>query len=424
MTMMTMHRTTLRFLPACALAAALVLGGCDVFGSKSNSTTAEIFEQGRIDPNAVANVGYVPVQPFFTDGSGGKFDKPVDVYVGFDEFIYVLDARGVHVLDRAGRPQALFSTANGQPLYDAQSVIQDRRFQVYVTARRDTLIEGRTRRLPVVYRISGLTTGQPKVEDIIWHPFDDLSRQLILRTPQAFDEQVRFTSVAIQPDNRIYVARSGPSVPGLIVPLSVVMEFTPSGVNDRNLTQLSASRPSLLSSVNPIAVLTRVQPPQRTSFTPSLDLFVAQSPISTTGVPTPIQFGVLSIRVTETVDGIVYNADTGQLGSASQGRALYSLGRFSQPTGLAYAADGTNYLFVTDAGKDSVFVFNAAGVEGVAPPPGALSPAPVRVSFGGEGDGPLRLRDPQGIATFRRTLYVADTGNNRIARYRLNTDLE
>lgn len=433
---------TPRLLLSLPVAGAIVLGGallsgCDVFGSKDDSTTDEIFQQGRIDPNAVANVGYVPVQPFFTQGSGGAFNRPMDVYVGFDQFIYVVDARGLHVLDLAGRPQALLDRANGQPFHDVQSVIQDRRFHVYVTARRDTTVEvsrknafGRdtvfvaTTRLPVVYRISGLTTGNPKVEDVIWHPFDDLSRRIVLRAPRDFDEQVRFTSVAVQPDNRIYVARSGPTVTGLSVPLNTVMEFTPGGVNDRNVTQLSPSRPSLLSAVNPVAVLTRVHPPQRATFTPSLDFWVAQSPVSTTGATTSIQFGVLSVRVTETIDGLVYTADTAPLAAAQRGSALYTVNRFANPTGLAFAADGTNYLFVSDAGKDSVFVFNSTGVEGVAPPPGAASPLPVNVSFGGEGDGPLRLRDPQGVATFRRTLYVADTGNNRIARYRLNTDLE
>ncbi len=92
---------------------------------------------------------------------------------------------------------------------------------------------------------------------------------------------------------------------------------------------------------------------------------------------------MLSVRVTETIDGLVYNADMSPLVAAQSGRALYTANRFSTPTGLAFAADGTNYLFVTDAGKDSVFVFNNAGVEGVAPPPGARDPKPVRVSFGG-----------------------------------------
>jgi hypothetical protein len=413
-----------RFLSLALLGLAFVAAGCDVFGSKDDATTDDIFRQGRIDPNAVSEIGYVPVQPFFTQGVGGAFQAPMDVYVGFDQFVYVVDTRGVHVLDRAGRPQFLMDRALGQAFHDVQSVIQDRRFHVYVTARRDTTVENRTRRLPVVYRISGLTTGAPRVEDVIWHPFDDLSRQIILRQPQDFDEQTRFTSVAVQADNRIYVARSGPGIQGLTVPLNTVMAFSPSGTNERNLTQLSASRPSLLSSVNPTAVLTRVHPPQRSSFSSSLDFWVAQSPVSTTGVTTPINFGVLSIRVTETPDGLLYNADTAPLVAAQRGRALYTTDRFARPTGLAYAADGTNYLFVVDAGKDSVFVFNSAGVEGVAPPPGARDPQPVRVSFGGSGDGPLRLRNPQGIAYHGRIVYVADTGNNRIARYRLNTDFE
>ena len=208
---LSIRRLSTRLLPL-ALVAALPLAGCDVFGSKDDATTDEIFEQGKTDPNAVANVGYVPVQPFFSQGSGAAFDRPVDVYVGFDQFVYVVDARGVHVLDLAGRPQALMAEANGQPFHEVQSVVQDRRFNLYVTAKRDTTVEGTLRRLAVVYRISGLTTGTPRVEDIIWHPFDDLSRRLVLRTPEAFDEQVRFTSVAVQPDNRIYVARSGPNL--------------------------------------------------------------------------------------------------------------------------------------------------------------------------------------------------------------------
>ena len=424
-----MHR--LSTAPLAALAAlglgSVTLAGCDLFGSKQDATTDEIFDQGKTDPNAVSDVGYVPVQPFFTQGSGAAFTAPRDVYVGFDGFVYVVDARGLHVLDRAGRPQALFETARGQALTDAGCVIQDRRFHVYVCARRDTTVEGRARRLPVVYRISGLTTGTPQVEDVIWHPFDDLNRALVQRNPIDTDEQVRFTSVAVLADNSVYVARTGPAAAPVNQPYNAVMVFSPTGANTRNLSQLSGLRPSLLSSVNPTAVLTRVHPPQQTTFAPSLDLFVAQSPYPTLESPAakaPLPYAVLSVRGVETPDGLLYQPDVAKLAAASGGSGLYSTYRFDLPTGLAYAADGTNYLFVVDAGKDSVFVFNNNGVEGVAPPPGARDPRPVRVSFGGTGDGPLRLRNPQGVAYYNRTVYVADTGNNRIARYRLNTDLE
>jgi len=48
----------------------------------------------------------------------------------------------------------------------------------------------------------------------------------------------------------------------------------------------------------------------------------------------------------------------------------------------------------------------------------------VTVSFGGTGDGAMQLDRPMGVATFQRIVYVADSGNNRISRYRLNTDFE
>ena len=97
-------------------------------------------------------------------------------------------------------------------------------------------------------------------------------------------------------------------------------------------------------------------------------------------------------------------------------------GRFQRPVDMCLSRSGD--LYVLDAGKDSLFVFTNTGVEGVAPPPGSRSVTPVGVSFGGTGDGALQFRTPQGVAYFDRTVYVADTGNNRLSRFRLNTDFE
>ncbi|MDZ4698359.1 MAG: hypothetical protein SH809_01530 [Rhodothermales bacterium] len=38
--------------------------------------------------------------------------------------------------------------------------------------------------------------------------------------------------------------------------------------------------------------------------------------------------------------------------------------------------------------------------------------------------GALQFRNPNGVAYFDRVVYVADTGNNRISRFKLNTDFE
>jgi DNA-binding beta-propeller fold protein YncE len=416
------------------LAVALVSSGCDVlFGSKFDPTTDEIFDAGRIDPRLVEDVGYVPLTPFFELGMNGQFQSPRDIYIGYDEFIYVVDDDGLHVLDLAGRPQYLFDMAGGQPLRGT-SVIQDRRFHVYVTARRDTTIGGMNWNLPVIYRIEGLTTaggtgGGPRIADIIWHPFDDDSRKFNRPNPIPTDTEVEFTGVAVLHDNRVYVSRRGPTNDprSVLLPHNAVMVFNQDGLHTRTLLALSATNPSLRSAIYPGTILSYIQPPQRRVMSANDDFIIAQNPRPGEN---ELQYSVLSIQVVETFDGLEYRPDTQKLSMAqfadtTQGDGfLYEEYKFSRPSGMAFAADGTNYLFVVDAGSDSLYVFNARGVEGVAPPPGARSIKPVRVSFGGFGEGPMQFRNPEGVAYFRRIVYVADTGNNRIARYRLNTDFE
>lgn len=404
-------------------AVVLTVSACDdLLGSKSDITTEEIFDAGRSEPGLLNEVEYVPLAPFFSvGGDGAALQNPTDVYVGYDEFIYVTDARGLHVLDLAGRPAHFIPIQGG-----ATSVIQDRRFRIYATARRDTVLNERTWNLPVVLHYSGITTASTTLEDIIWHPFDDDSRRFNRPDPIDTDEEVEFTGVAVLPNNNIYVSRRGPvnNLQSVILPHDTVLEFTQDGVNTQAILSLSPITPSLRSAINPEDIITFVHPPQRQSFANERHFMIAQS--STDG--NRLRFPVLSIRAVETPDGIAYQPDTEKIQSAAIGGEaqgfLYDEFKFENPTDLAFAADGTNYIFVVDAGTDSLYVFTSRGVEGVAPPPGASGTQPVNVSFGGEGDGALQFRDPQGVAYFDEIVYVADTGNHRLSRFRLNTDFE
>lgn len=428
-----MHRL---FHLSCFLCILVAASGCDtLFGSKSDPMSEEILEEGQTDPGLFEEVNYVPFLPFFTlGGDGAALEEPQDVYVGFDRLLYVVDARGLHILDRAGRPSTFVSELAGKPLRNPTSVIQDRRFHLYVTARRDTTIGGTTWDLPVVYHLADVTTGGLRVVDILWHPFDDDSRRLNRPDPIPTDEQVQFTGVAVLPDNSIYVSRRGPvnNPSSFIRPHNIILEFSPDGRNTEAIRALNAQSPSLLSSVNPSDVMTRVHPPQRTTYPQSLDFLVAQSPyVDGTGeeaAPDSLRYGVLSIDAVLTSDGIVYQPDASLLQASldpTSGEGfLYEEFRFNNPTGLAYAADGTGYIYVTDAGSDSVYVFTSSGIEGVAPPAGAEAFRPVPVSFGGTGDGAQEFRNPRGVAYFEEVVYVADTGNNRISRFKLNTDFE
>ena len=411
----------------------LLLSGCDsLVGSKQDETTREIFEAGRSDPTLLNEVEYVPLFPFYETGADGlPFDEPKDVYAGFDEFLYVADNRGLHVFDLSGRPATFLPIQGG-----ATSVVQDRRLRVYVTARRDTLLNGQIWNLPVVMRFDGITTGATTLGDLIWHPFDDDSRKFNAPDPIPTDVEVSFTGVGVLYDNHIYVSRRGPVNPRgtFILPHNTVMEFDDDGVNVQSIVSLHPTRESLRSALFPTDVATFVQPPQRSFYPQDRHFLLLQSSSASdvlAGMEAPassLRYSVLSIRAVETSDGLVFQPDTDKLRIASdpdRGDAfLYDEFRFSNPTDITVAADGSNYIFVADAGSDSLYVFTGQGVEGVTPPPGSNSLKPVIVSFGGTGDGAMQFRRPRGVASFQRIVYVADSGNNRISRYRLNTDFE
>jgi DNA-binding beta-propeller fold protein YncE len=77
--------------------------------------------------------------------------------------------------------------------------------------------------------------------------------------------------------------------------------------------------------------------------------------------------------------------------------------RFVQPAGST--VDPSGNIFIVDAAKDSVFKFNAFGNE--------------LQSFGGSEV----FNKPSGVAFNNKTLYIADSGNNRILRFILSTDI-
>jgi DNA-binding beta-propeller fold protein YncE len=82
---------------------------------------------------------------------------------------------------------------------------------------------------------------------------------------------------------------------------------------------------------------------------------------------------------------------------------LMTPGFFSKPEGAT--ADNAGSIYVADAASDSVYKFNAFG--------------DLLIAFGGSEI----FNEPFSVAFFDKTLYVADTGNNRILRFILSTDL-
>jgi hypothetical protein len=417
------------------LLLAVVITGCDILGSKGDSITDEIFEEGRQDPNVIVDeIGYAALVPFWEN-----FNQPTDVYVGYDELVYVTDAEGVHVLDRAGRR---YDTLR---LRGAVSVTQDRLLNVYVAARYDTVITAIdpdiTWDLPAVYKFRNLNTGEPvDTVDILKHPFrrfdssrsnTTLERFRLDRGSTTNDELVEITGIAVLSNNDIYVTRRGPSNSSTTpFPDNTVLIFDQETDGDeltgrmRNVGRINlrpSDPPNFFSGIDISDISSFIGPPQRDNPSTDRSFMITQG-----NADRNIPFRTLLIDAVNTPDGLEYRPNS-SLQNRDTTRAdsfLYDPNKFKNPSGIAFSADARSHIFVVDAVTDSLYLFQSNGVEGINPPAGSDFEKAVNVSFGGTGSGPREFDSPSGVAYFQQIVYVADKNNNRIARYRLNTDFE
>ena len=414
------------------IASTFLSVGCEeILGSKGDSTTDEIFEEGKKDPRIIVDeVAYSALLPVWD-----FFDAPTDVYIGYDELVYVTDAQGLHVLDRSGKLYDTFEIEGG-----ATSVTQDRLLNIYVTARFDTVITAVDPtivwNLPAVYKIKNANVAEEtKIIDVLVHPFMDNSRSntnaqqfRLDRTRSDNEELVELTSVSVLHNNDIYISRSGPRnrIGEAIAPDNTILVFTEdesSGKmeNTSQIRALNPTNPSFLSAIEVNDITTFIGPPQRENMSQDLSFLIAQG-----SQEENIPFRVLWISAVETIDGLEYRSNSSLLSrdTTRSESFLYDQYKFKNPTGLAYSADARGYIFVVDSETDSLYTFQSNGFEGINPPPGSSATKAVNVSFGGFGNGPRQFDNPNGVAYFREIVYVADTGNNRISRFKLSTDVE
>ncbi len=98
--------------------------------------------------------------------------------------------------------------------------------------------------------------------------------------------------------------------------------------------------------------------------------------------------------------------------------------KFNRPVSTLVTGDGTNFIFVVDEAKDSLYQFTSTGLEGVQPPPGAASTKYQMASFGGRGDALTQFNGPTAVAYKNQILWVCDNGNRRVLRFKLTTDFQ
>ena len=393
--------------------AVLALTACEnYFGDKTDI--------GFIDvPIADARqVAYVPIQPPLTD-----FTRPVDICIGFDGLIYIVDegSEEVIAMDESGRILGRIA------IQGATSVTQDRRFDLLVIGTADTLISNNTKTFTAIYRLrmigsSGYNISNATIINKIVHPFYEGS------SFSSNDDFVKFNRIGIiannsdvERNNQWYVSRTGPGT-STLNPDDAIVWF---GNDDERISNISVNTSSGLFRDyfdNPVGLTSLSQPPQFTAINSNDFLFTS----SESDNSLKVQY----IQFLETEFGAEFRplilASSGDTSLADG--YINSPGKFNNPVDVTVAGDGTRYIFVADAGSDSIHQFTATGLEGVLPPPATGISKYQNTSFGGTstpGSPELtKFNEPMSVAYFNEILYVADAGNGRVLRFKLTTDFD
>ncbi|MCS7152578.1 MAG: hypothetical protein N2253_07990 [Bacteroidia bacterium] len=382
----------------------LLLISCgDFFGKKTDLSFIEV---PQYDNTLIA---YVPILPYWEG-----FQYPVDICVGYDDLYYVADSLAGEIvcLDEAGRRLGSFR------LPGVHAVAQDRRLDLIAAAPADTVIGGQRYTLEALYRIrlrgaSGYGIRHATIVSRSIHPFYFKS------TFSTTDTLVRFRRIAVLGDNSYYVTRNGvdndPTKFG--GPDDAVIRFNSRDEWQEAIVVESATGSQADFFRKPWAIAGRARPPQSPFVSTAEGFWVG---LTAPGLPLKVH----SVVPREGEQGRFYEVEFRwvQGDSSLADGFLATPFRFERPEGIAFTGGAQPYLIIADGGKDSVYVFTLSGLEGVIPPPAAGSRRPVKVSFGGRGQGPLQMQRPTAVAHHKRILYVVDAGNRRIMRLRLTTD--
>ncbi len=383
-----------------ALLLALVSSGCEGFFGK------------KLDPEFIdipvysdKQVAYVPIQPVWNG-----FQHPVDIAIGFDELIYVADdvAGEIVCFDQSGNVLGRMNVPG------VHALVQDRSLELVALGTFDTLNTS----LPAIYRIKldnaggyGLNNGEIIRKTL--HPFYYKST-----FAPGTDDMVSLNGIGLKADNTYYITRSGNANSPVFGPDNAVVRFSS---EDDFISTVSVN--TSLGILNdyfetPVGITTKVQPPQSPFVSIEQD-FVYTSMSATA------QLKVQYINVIASDGGTDFLVEQLATGDTSKAEGfLYTPGRFAAPVDVAYSGDGTNYIFVVDREKDSLYQFTNTGLEGVKAPAGSSDTKNIRVSFGGRGVGLTQFDQPTAVAYYNQIVYVADAGNRRVLRFKLTTDFD
>jgi len=333
-----------------------------------------VFDDIKGDPNLGGDTVYVQLTPAW-----GGFNHPQDIYIGREPFIYIADTDNDRIVMMNLDGQILGTRSIPKPV----AIAQDYELNLIVCGRFDTTISGQTLSLGAVYKLNLISVSHQIVNAPL---IKILPRISDFNTPQR-----EYTGVTTFYDNSFYVARKGPNNSNLIDPDNSILMFRKKTLPNGSKVDTLIGRVPLLDPTT-TGLLSANQVTSLKSFdTRDYDILITLG-------------GNNNFKV-QSLDYIVSQDFTGYLNKLSPVNTdIMKPNRFTNPEGSVIDKSGN--IFISDAGKDSIYKFNPFGDE--------------LQSFGGS----QLFNQPHAVAFFDRTLYVLDTGNNRILRFILSTDIQ
>ncbi len=327
---------------------------------------------GGNNVNISGDTVFVQVNPIWEG-----FNKPQDIIIGKEPFIYVADTENDRVVMMNLDGNVLGTHSVKKPV----ALAQDYRLNLIICAQFDTL--GQT--FSAVYKLD-LFSVDHQIENA------PMTR-LLPRLSDFTQPQRKYTGAAVFYNNRFYISRTGPNNSNLIDPDNSILVFVQKQLNDSSIKDSLIGRVALLDptgtgimSANKISSLTSYN-------TRNYNLVVTLT-------------GDNSFKV-QPLEYITSQEYTGyQIGIQPNSAPLMVPNVFDQPEGATI--DNADNIYISDAAKDSVYKFNSFG----------------QLLIGFDGAGQIKFNSPHSVAFFDKTLYVADTGNDRILRFILSTDLQ
>jgi len=350
------------------LMSILVLAnGC---GNQLDLSQFPITNNGNIN---VSDTLYILQSPVWTG-----FSSPKDIIVGNDQLLYVCDSKNNRIVQMDISGNFISTRSLGDNIYP-NKITQDYNFDILVLSDSTTSIDTVT----VLHRFKLVNGG-----GLIGNARQITLFSSLYPTPNS-NKFRKFTGISMYPDNSYVLTRSGPGDPIGIDPGNAIIKLKgiESITNVDKLSGFQISGNSFYSIENTSGIVVTKNS--------SSDFIIARNTPDTVSLNKVIWFN--------------YNSSSGAYDPkfTSPMQDIVNI-KFGAPSGVAQ--DVNSNVYVIDALRNHLYKFNSAGTMLVE-------------SFGVFGSGDRQFNAPMGVAHFNKVLYVSDTKNDRVVRFKLSTDL-